>query len=245
MRWGTKAVLCNVAWIILVMAGTFFVSLVVGILTGVDATKLFGALAADACVAGTVLIWTIAVAGRNERPVGTQAIMTAEPADAEEVIPVVVPVKPGPLRIPTTVRIAAVIWILHGVLSFLSSSLEAVVPILFVLAGKTFDPPVAPPGKTWCAMFIGIALVGGGVRAFRGLSSDPMLSIVVSGLLGLLYVAMGLIACAVFPQEIPLAGVLGCTSIAFGSVFGILPSSLALAGRSRYLAWRSGRQRAA
>jgi hypothetical protein len=149
---------------------------------------------------------------------------------------------------PGRVLAAGVIWMLIGAL-FVLVSFAQIVASAFIRANQSGPVPSNPAEgyATSFGIFAGSWLFIAGLRVARGSAQDMLVTSVLSILVGLLYFGLGVAALVLLdnpqPSKVPASFIQTMLVAAFVSVLVgcglLLPGSLALAGRSRYLAWRS------
>lgn len=155
---------------------------------------------------------------------------------------------------PTSVRVAAVLWIIFGALAITGNLIS------FALTTARQAAPGARPGAgagggMLCGVIIGVAFLAVGIQTLKGTAKGTLGNAIGSLIMGALYLlGMVAIAAAAFGRQlgpgeaivlVVLAAFIGFLAIALLSA-GVL----ALVGRSAYEAWwaeqqpgRTGRRR--
>jgi hypothetical protein len=116
------------------------------------------------------------------------------------------------------------------------------VGLLSVQAQVKQPGPVQPrPGDTvalWLGIAMGVGFFLGGRRLGSGRAADTVVLSAFSALIGLFYTGVGVLGMVLAADERSVlfgAGVIGATV----GVVLLLPTGLALGGRSEYLVWRA------
>jgi len=141
----------------------------------------------------------------------------------------------GRVEIPTSVRIAGIVWIVFGALILVN-------PVINLLAGGGGGGDMV---AVLIVILFGAVFINVGVQSLRGTAADTLgngIGSIIFGVLNAGYGAMIFVGAAVGGLPMALAVVIGGISILGG--IGLLTAGvLALVGRQDYKAWRQANLR--